>query len=331
MRWSEATPSGGSGGSTQPVLTVAIPTYQRPDDLERAARSVLAATPVPGAAVELVVSDNSPGDESERVAERLLAEWRGASAYVHLPASAGAVGNFNSCVEAASGRWVLILHDDDRLLPGATEPILSAIAAAGPDDRALLFGCRVVDGDGRVLRRQEFRRELRLSPATALRRVLRHSSYVRFPALVVRADAYAEAGPFDDSVGGATDLDMWVRLFAAAGVRCVPATTCEYTVHADTWTTRMFTAATVADVQRIFGRAAQLGVLSPAEIRRCQRHFLHQFVLGGAVRSLRARDRSGARGVLRLFALPEVRELGVSRRWLPVRFALGALTLGAKR
>lgn len=315
---------------SSPVLTVAIPTYQRPDDLEGATRSVFAAAPEPGAAVELVVSDNSPGEESERVAERLLKQWEGPSRYVHLPATAGAVGNFNSCVDNASGEWVLILHDDDRLLPGAARSILAAIAAAGPDDRALLFGCRVVDGEGRVLRRQEFRRERRLSAAAALERVLRHSSYVRFPALVVRADAYAEAGPFDDTVGGATDLDMWVRLFAVSGVRCVPATTCEYTVHAGTWTTRMFTPQTVADVQRIFDRAADLGVLTAAEVRRCERDFLSQFVLGGAVRSLRARDRAGARGVLALFELPAVRALGPSPRWLPVRAALAALTLGAR-
>lgn len=315
----------------QPVLTIAIPTYERPGDLERATRSVFAAAPDPGAAVELVVSDNSPGEATERVATALLKDWDGPSRYVHIPASAGAVGNFNSCVEASSGTWVLILHDDDRLLPGAVHPILAAIATAAPADRALLFGCQVVDGAGGVLRRQEFRSDRRLAPAAALRRLLRHSSFVRFPAIVVRADSYAEVGPFDATVGGATDLDMWMRLFAVAGARCVPSTTCEYTVHAGTWTTRMFTPDTIADVGRIFDRAAALGVLPARAVRRCQRDFLHQFVLGGAVRSLRARDRAGARAVLRLFELPAVRALGISPRWLPVRFAAAALTVGLRR
>lgn len=313
------------------TLTVAIPTYRRPDDLRRAVASVFAAAPGPAGDVELVVSDNSPDDESERVAAELLGSWDGPSSYVHLEPAAGAVGNFNSCVTAAGGSWVLILHDDDRLLPGACDVVLAAIAGADATERALLFGVRVVSGAGRTLRRQEFRADRRLAPAAALRAVLSDSSFVRFPAIVVRADAYADAGPFDATVGGATDLDMWIRLFAAHGVRCVAATTCEYTVHAGSWTTRMFNAETVHALLRIFDRAVALGVLGEPDVRRCERDFFAQFVLGGAVRSLRARDRSRAAEILRLLRLPELRRLGTSRRWLPVRAAVAALTTGAQR
>jgi hypothetical protein len=44
-------------------------------------------------------------------------------------------------------------------------------------------------------------------------RVLSRSSFVRFPALVVRRDAYQQAGSFDESVGGFADVDMWRRVF----------------------------------------------------------------------------------------------------------------------
>jgi glycosyltransferase involved in cell wall biosynthesis len=308
-----------------PPLTIAIPTYQRPEELAEAVRSVFAAMPSDRGAVELLVSDDSPADETERVAAEVLKDWDGPSRYVRIPPTAGAVGNFNNCVTSALGRWVLILHDDDRLLPGAVPWILDAIARLGPDERVLLFGVRVVDGKGRVRRRQEFRRERLLDPAAALRRVLAHSSFVRFPAIVVRGDAYADAGPFDAEVGGATDFDMWVRLFGAWGVRCVPATTCEYVVHAGALTTRMFNGETVAAVDEIFARARRTGVLSQAAIRRCQADFYGGFVLGGAVRHLRAGDRAGAREVLRLFDAPLVRRSGVSWRWLAVRLAVSAL------
>lgn len=307
----------------EPVLTIAIPTYQRPQDLAVAVASVVAAGSGDNAQVELVVSDNSVDDDTEKVAPSLLKDWDGPARYARIPPEAGAVGNFNHCVTAATGRWVLILHDDDRLLPGAVAVIREAIAST--QERVLLFGARVVDGQGRVLRRQEFRHDRSLDPAAALRRVLTHSSFVRFPAIVVRADAYERAGPFDASVGGATDLDMWVRLWAAWGVRCVAATTCEYVVHEGTWTTRMFTAETVFAIEEIFARAGRLGVLDPATLRRCHADFLHQFILGGAVRHLRARDRSGAREVLALFKLPAVRRAGLSPRWLPVRVAVGAV------
>ena len=65
-------------------------------------------------------------------------------------------------------------------------------------------------------------------------------------------------------------------------------------------------------------------------IRRWQSDFFHQFILAGAYRRLRVRRRAEAREVLRLFELPEVRSLGVSRKWLPVRLALAAATAGAR-
>lgn len=310
----------------QPALSICIPTHNRPDLLERALRSALAAAADEPRATEIVVSDNSDDDRTARVAEALLDRWEGPARYVHIPPTGGAVANFNHCVAAASGRFVLILHDDDALLPGASSAIRRAIEAAPPGEPVLLFGVHVVDGDGRVLRRQEFRSDDWLEPPAALRRVLSHSSFVRFPAIVVGADAYAAVGPFDASVGGATDLDMWSRLFARYGVRCVPSTTCTYTVHAEALTTGVFNADTLASVARIFDRVAATRVLSPDALRRCQATFLHQFILGGTVRRLRDRDLEGAREVMRLFALPSVRRLGVSPRWLPVRAALTAAT-----
>ena len=44
-----------------------------------------------------------------------------------------------------------------------------------------------------------------------------------------------------------------------------------------------------------------------------------------------AAQRAEARGVLRLFDLPEIRDLGVSPRWLPVRAAFVAATAGTRR
>ena len=49
--------------------------------------------------------------------------------------------------------------------------------------------------------------------------------------VVVRRAALVEAGLFELEVGDATDTDMWVRLFSRHGARCLPVTTCAYTIH----------------------------------------------------------------------------------------------------
>jgi hypothetical protein len=66
-------------------------------------------------------------------------------------------------------------------------------------------------------------------------------------------------------------------------------------------------------------------------IRRWQADWYHQFILAGAYRRLRRGHRAEAREVLRLFDLPDVRGVGVSPRWLPVRIAFTAATVGAHR
>jgi hypothetical protein len=84
-------------------------------------------------------------------------------------------------------------------------------------------------------------------------------------------------------------------------------------------------------MREIFERAVARGVVPERSIRRWETDFVHQFILAGAYRQLRLRQRAEARDVLRLFNLPEMRQLGASPRWLPVRVALTAATAGVRK
>ena len=91
-------------------------------------------------------------------------------------------------------------------------------------------------------------------------------------------------------------------------------------------TTGMWQPGTIHDVNRIFDRAIAVGLVPERTIRRWQADFFHQFILAGAYRRLRMGRRADAGEVLRLFELPDVRDLGVSPKWLPVRAAFTAAT-----
>lgn len=312
-----------------PQLSICIPTYNRPDLLERALRSVILNVPADIAErVEVVVSDNSSDDASGRIVRPLLERWPGGGRYVRHDPNVGMVGNFNECVRLAEGRWILILHDDDYLLPGALPSLVATTDRAG-EDAVLLFGVRIVTDSGRQLRRQRVLREQRLGPAAGLRRLLSNSSLVRFPAMVIRSDAYEAVGPFDEGMGGFTDIDMWRRLIGRYGLRMVPTLTTAYVIHAEAATEQVFEDSSIATLETIFTRAARQDVLPEAAVRRAQRHWVHQFILAGAFRRLRARDRAGARQVMRLFRLPSVQALGHSPRWLAVRVVFEGLTVGS--
>ena len=308
-----------------------MPTRNRPELLERAIGSVIeAAGPVAGQ-VEVAVSDGSDDDASGQVVARLLGDWPGGYRYVWNRPALDLPGNMNRATSLAGGRWILQLHDDDLLRPGAGRVVLDAVARAGPDERVLLFGVDVVAMDETVRRSQTFRRERYLPPAEAMKRVLRNSSFVRLPAAVVHRTAFQEEGGFEATLGAACDTDMWMRLFSRYGVRCVPHTTCAYTVHEAATTTGMWNQEIVQAALRIFDRAVARGIVPERTIRRWETDFFHQFILGGVYRRLRIRQWAEARGLLRLLDLPEIRGLGVSPKWLPVRAAFVAATAGARR
>ena len=113
---------------------------------------------------------------------------------------------------------------------------------------------------------------------------------MREPAVVVRRTALEQEGLFDTSVGGATDTDMWVRLFSRYGVRCLPQATCAYTIHEAAATTGMWNPGTIRANGEIFDRAVARGVVPEPTIRRWQADWYHQFILAGAYRRLRLGD-----------------------------------------
>jgi glycosyltransferase involved in cell wall biosynthesis len=318
--------------AARPLLSITMPTKDRPELLARALASVaLAVGRTEADRVELTVSDGSSDDASARVVERFLADWPGRHRYVRNRPPLRLVENMNRALELATGEWVMQLDDDDYLRPGAGAAMLEAIGRAGPEEAVCLFGVDIVDADGVRRRSQRFRRSEYLEPAQALERLLRNSSFVREPAVVARRAALEREGLFDPGVGGATDTDMWVRLFARYGVRCLPPVTCAYTIHEAAATTGMWNQATLAALGEIFDRAAASGVVPEATLRHWQADYLHQFILAGVWRRLRRRRRVEARQVLELLELPEVRVLGASRRWWPVRVAFTGATLGVDR
>jgi glycosyltransferase involved in cell wall biosynthesis len=311
-------------------LSITMPTRNRPGLLERALHSVVGAVAPVAEQIEVAVSDGSDDGSTGDVVRRVLNGWPARYRYVWNRPALSLVENLNRAVEISTGQWIMQLHDDDYLLPGAGAAMLDAIHRAAPGESVLLFGVHIVDIDGVRRREQVFRRERYLQPREALRRLLRNSSFVRQPTVVVHRSAFEREGLFDPTVGGAADTDLWVRLFSRYGVRCLPQATCAYTIHDAAATTGMWNPDTIRDAHRIFDRAIAQGLVPERTIRRWQADFLHQFILAGAYRRLRMGRRAEAREVLRLFELPEVRDRGVSPKWLPVRAAFTAATVGAR-
>jgi glycosyltransferase involved in cell wall biosynthesis len=106
-------------------LSVVISTHNR---CQGAVSVIEAALPQLLPDDELIVSDDASTDGT---AERLSSYPR--VQLHHQPVNLGMVGNWNFCLSAGSRDWVLIIHDDDHLMPGALTAIRRVCALAkGP-------------------------------------------------------------------------------------------------------------------------------------------------------------------------------------------------------
>ncbi|AYA36884.1 glycosyltransferase [Hymenobacter oligotrophus] len=314
-----------AANQTKPVLSLCVPTYKRPELLERTLRSI---GPLPPD-VELVISDNSPLEDtrSEELVKRVLADvpatqWR----YYHNPPGGTTATNFNLCILRAKGHYVMQFHDDDYFFPGGLMLMLNRLRRTQRTHPVVLFGVDLVDMQERFIRHQGVKQEVFLKPADALKAVLTNSSLVRMPAMIVSRDAYMAAGCLDEQQGPSGDSDMWVRLFAQHGVLRVPETPAAYTIHQGAVTAQMFNQVTIRHLMRMFDKVRTAQHLPAEALDRAQANYFYQFVLAGAYRALQRGDVAEGRQILGLLGTPELRGLPVPVRWLPVRAAFSLLS-----
>jgi glycosyltransferase involved in cell wall biosynthesis len=112
-----------------PVLSVAIPTYNRGETLRRQLGSLLGQILGCQADVEIVVSDNASSDGTASVVAELGKRFPEVR-YVRNEANLGANRNIDAAVRACRAEYVWILSDDDVLMPFAVETVVAAVLGA---------------------------------------------------------------------------------------------------------------------------------------------------------------------------------------------------------
>lgn len=204
--------------STRPLVSVVLPTLDRPERLERAVESVCAQT---YPAVELVVVDDS--DRPNRaVQSRSYPDLRRFE-YVHRGEPEGLATARNAGIERARGDLIAFLDDDDRWLPVKLDRQVAAIErhgyglctcwrymVAADGGREAVAG---VDLDGDVTKK------------LLCRNVVGPPSGV-----VVSRETLDAAGTFDESFSLWEDREWYLRVSQVAPIGSVDAPLVAYAV-----------------------------------------------------------------------------------------------------
>lgn len=193
-----------------PCVSVVIPAYNAAWCVGRAIDSVLAQS---FRDFELIVVDDGSTDGTAT----LLAAY-GAALRVVTQANGGMSSARNAGIRAATGRYIAFLDADDRWLPDKLARQVALLEA-----RPELAFCAAVasfeDPEGRCV--GEWRGA---SGATAgISEVFAHHGAVAggASAVLARQALVMELGGFDETLAGAEDTDLWIRLAGRGGFACL--------------------------------------------------------------------------------------------------------------
>jgi hypothetical protein len=305
----------------KPLLSICVPTNNRVDLLMRTLRSVQTSS----RDVEIVVTDNSAGDETQRAVEALFEGYEGSWRYhknnfaSDMPGAQKMVGNFNMGVQLAEGKYIYIIHDDDYLLDGAVDVILRRLRELGDSHQVVVFGTQLVDLECNVLKVKYFAEAGYYPPTEAVEILLDNSSSMRFPSFILSREACDAVGEWDIGSYPAIDYNMWVRSFMKYGVRMLPDLLSAYTIHDQCVTMTMFNVASIRPLCDLFDIAKAGGVVEGGRLEELKSKFLRQFILAGAWKYIRSGANDEACEVMQIFDDPEMKQLRPSMKWLSVK------------
>ena len=129
----------------QPLVTIAIPTYNRGEKfLTHALGCALNQT---YEHLEIIVSDNASTDNTEAVVKS-FSDPR--IHYIKQEKNLGANNNFNFCLNTAKGEYLLLLLDDDLIDSDLIQLFVDSLSF-NPDAGVLFSGTRVIDEETNIL------------------------------------------------------------------------------------------------------------------------------------------------------------------------------------
>ncbi len=191
----------------QPLVSVIIPSRDRPELVSRAVRSAAAQTHEP---LEIVVVDDCSSRPLTLPAD-LERDPRVRTVRLEDPRGAGEARNAG--VRATRGELIAFLDDDDTWRPTKIARQLAALAEQAVD--AVETGYDLWDGGSLVLRYVP-------QPDRDFRTALLAKPYLQPSTVLMRRAAFEELGGFEGALARVEDWDFWVRFFDGHRAAALP-------------------------------------------------------------------------------------------------------------
>lgn len=199
------------------LVSVVMPTFGRPEFLERAIASVRRQTF--GDWVLYVVDDNEPGSvarqETEAAIQRFSDDRR--IRYYQQSKNMGACVARNTGASLSDAEYLAFLDDDDEWLPAKLERQLAVFTTVGADVAIVYAGYRRDYADVTL--------DVDVVPnlqGHILTELLRDNFIGPTSSVIVRRSAFEAVGGFDAAFPASQDYDLYLRIARRYAIRGVP-------------------------------------------------------------------------------------------------------------
>ena len=207
--------------SDYPRVSVLMPVFNAAAYLAEAVESVLAQS---FANFELLLHDDGSRDGSWKILQDYAA--RDPRIRISQGPNAGIAAVLNRLTEAARGTYLARMDADDICLPTRFEKQVQALDAA-PDLALVSSDCLVIDAQARPIH------FVRVTPCHEEidAQHLRGVCAVMHPTVMMRRQALRAVGGYNEAIGCAEDLELWLRLAEQSKLANLPLVLLHYRIH----------------------------------------------------------------------------------------------------
>ncbi len=202
-----------------PLVSIVVPTYNRPKELARALESIEKQT---YQNYEVIVV-NDAGVDVMAVIEQSAIKHR--IKYIHHKSNLERSASRNTAIQAASGKYLAYLDDDDLYYPDHLETLVNALETSG-EQVAYTDACRahqkLADGRHRVYKRE-------LCPSADFNpNLFLVQNFIPVLCIMHRKSCLDSSGFFDETLTTHEDWDLWIRMSRHFSFQHIRKTTCEF-------------------------------------------------------------------------------------------------------
>jgi len=209
----------------EPLVTICIPTYNRAEMVQKTIQSVLDQT---YKNLEIIILDDCSTDDTGEVFKKYLDPRL---IYIKNKQNLGQFGNVNKGIDLSNGKYIHILHSDDRIEKDFTEKCISFMEKH-PNVAMTCSSARVIRGTI-IEPHQYFNKNVIFQAPDGLRQFL-SNGLIFTPSVIVKKEVYEVVGKFSQEFPFAGDFNQWLKITKKFNVAYIHDAWLEYNIHENT-------------------------------------------------------------------------------------------------